>query len=86
MLLWGYLSLNVNCKEAPALHKVSSSKPLSSDTKKLKDKRNGRRKNFMVSIIFFFTEKIKHNNVGKKSVIFMAEFMRLAKVSFKMVC
>lgn len=34
----------------------------------------------------FLRKKIKHNNVGKKSVIFMAEFMRLAKVSFKMVC
>ena len=86
MLLWGYLSLNVNCKEAPAFHKVLSSKPLSSDTKKLKHRRNGRRKNFMVSKIFFFLEKIKHNNIGKKSVIFMAEFIRLAKVSFKMVC
>ena len=29
--------------------------------------------------------KIKNNNVGKQSVIFMAEFTRLTKVSFKMV-
>lgn len=40
----------------------------------------------MVSIIFFFAAKIKHNNVGKKSVDFMAEFIRRTKVSFKMAC